>query len=84
MEQLGLPVSTLNDMVNKKELLQQCADAQSGRKKLKLQNMRRLDHYSRVVRQKWALNMPVQGHVFRQKAEEIALKLNIEFTSLNG
>jgi hypothetical protein len=35
-------------------------------------------------RQKRALNIPIQGPVLRQKAEEIALKLNTEFTPSNG
>jgi hypothetical protein len=35
-------------------------------------------------RQKLPLNIPSQGPVLRHKAEEIALKLNTEFTPLNG
>jgi hypothetical protein len=31
-----------------------------------------------------ALNIPMQGLVSKQKAEKIAVKLNTEFTSLNG
>jgi hypothetical protein len=35
-------------------------------------------------RQKRALSIPVQDPMLRQKAEEIAFKLNIEFTPLRG
>jgi hypothetical protein len=35
-------------------------------------------------RQEQALNIPSQGPVLRQKANEKALKLNIELTPLNG
>jgi hypothetical protein len=30
--------------------------------------------------QKWTLNIPIQGQMFKDKAEEIVLKLNTEFT----
>jgi hypothetical protein len=35
-------------------------------------------------RQKWVLYTPIQGPTLRQKAEEITLRLNTEFTPLNG
>jgi hypothetical protein len=37
-----------------------------------------------VFRQKWVLIVPVHSPVLRQKAAEVALKLNIEFTPSNG
>jgi hypothetical protein len=35
-------------------------------------------------RQKWALSIPGQGPVLKQKAEETALKLHAEVTPSNG
>jgi hypothetical protein len=34
-------------------------------------------------RQEWAVNIPIPSQVLRAKTEELALKLNIEFTHSN-
>jgi hypothetical protein len=84
-EQLSTPASTLNNMANKKNILQQCVTSQPGRKKLKSSKYEKTE----PVLLEWltlkrALNIPIQGPVLRQKAEEIAQKLNTEFTHSNG
>jgi hypothetical protein len=74
-----------NIMANKKNILQQCVTYQPGRKKLKTSKYEKMESVLlERFRQKQALNIQIQGPVLRQKAEEIALKLNIEFTTLNG
>jgi transposase len=84
-EQFSIPASTLNNIIaNKKNILQQCVTSQPGRKKLKASKYEKTELVLlEWFRQKQALNIPILGPVLRQKAEEITLKLNTEFTPLN-
>jgi hypothetical protein len=72
-------------MWNKKNILQHCVTSQSGRKKLKTSKYEKIESVLlEWFRQKLALNIPIQGPVLRQKAEEITSKLNMEVTPSNA
>jgi hypothetical protein len=74
-----------NIAANKKNILQQCVMTQPGRKILKASKCEKTELVLlKWIRQKWTLYIPIQGPVFNQKAEEMTLKLNIEFTPSNG
>jgi hypothetical protein len=57
---------------NKKNILQQCVTTHHG-KKFKTS---KYNQCSEWFKEKWALNIPIQVLVLRQKAEETAIKLN--------
>jgi hypothetical protein len=58
---------------------------QPGKKMLKASKCEKTESVLlKLIRQKLALYIPSQGPVFNQKAEEMILKLNIEFTPSNG
>jgi hypothetical protein len=72
VEQFSTPVSILNNiMVNKKSILQQCVTTQPARKKI-------------VVKAKMGITYANSGSNVKVDAEETALKINNEFTPLNG
>jgi hypothetical protein len=79
-EQLSIPVSMLNNIMVNKNFSN--AYILSEREK-KLQTSR--DERTESVllewfEQKWTLYIPIQGQMFKVKAEEIVLKLNTKFT----
>jgi hypothetical protein len=72
-------------MVNKKITLQQCVTFSQVEKKLKTSKYGNTE----PVLLEWfglkqILNIPIKGLVLRHRAQEIALKVNIEFTPPNG
>jgi hypothetical protein len=73
-----------NIMANKKNTLQECVTTQPGRKvktsKYEISESVLLEWF----KQKQTLCTSIQSPMLRQKAEEIAFKLNTEFTPLNG
>jgi hypothetical protein len=81
-----IPVSTLNNiMANKNNILQQGGSREPNRKKFKTSKYEKIETILlEWFCQKWAKNIPVAGPVLQQKAEEIALKLNIDFKASNG
>jgi hypothetical protein len=63
----------------------QCVTTQPGREKLTTFKCKKIESILlKWFRQKGLLFIPIQDPVLRQKAEEIALKLDLEFTPLNG
>lgn len=86
-ENLGVPVSTLNNIMSKRAIItKQSLDASPlDRKK---QKPGKYDKVEIVLlewfRQKRALNLPLSGPIIREKAEDIARRLNVEFTASNG
>jgi hypothetical protein len=86
LEEPGIPVFTFkNIMANKNTILQQGESWEPSRKKFKTSKYEKIETIllERFC-QKWAMNIPIADPMLRQKAEEIALELNIDFKVLNG
>ena len=84
--ELCIPVSTVNSIVAKREIyLSEVTTVQLGRKKLKTSKYEKIEGVLlEWFTQKRALNIPIQGPLLKQKADEIALQLNINFKPSNG
>lgn len=77
---------TLNIVAgNKSKLLWQSVIAQPGRKISGMSKGMEVEGMLQgCLCQKWALNVPIRPTTLKQKAEEVALLLNIGFTPSNG
>lgn len=85
-KELGIPVSTVNTiMLNRSKILKQSLTQQPGRKRMKTGKYEKVEEVLvEWFRQKRALNLTINGRVLKSKAEEIAMKLNIEFRPSRG
>lgn len=85
-KELGLPASTLNSIVSKREiLLREAANTSSNCKKRKLGKYEDVEKpLLEWFKQQRAQNIPLNGSIIKEKAEQIALRLGIEFQASNG
>jgi len=85
-KELGIPVSTVNTiMLNRNKILKQLLTQQPGRKRMKTGKYEKVEAVlTEWFRQKRALNLTINGRILKSKAEEIAMKLNIEFRPSKG
>jgi hypothetical protein len=85
-EELGISVATLHTVMhNRNKILKQSLTEQLNRKKIKTAKYEKVEAVlMEWFRQKWALNLTVDGLILKRKAEEIAAKLNIDFRTSSG
>lgn len=83
---LNLPVTTLNGIIAKQEVIRNSSCTNSSKtKKIKKGKYEEIEDKLIIwFKQARSANIPISGTILREKAEEIAKKLNIEFVASNG
>nr|XP_042901752.1 tigger transposable element-derived protein 4-like [Parasteatoda tepidariorum] len=84
---LDLPVTTLNGIIAKKDIIlnSSCSGASQKVKKVKKGKYENIEEKLMIwFKQARSANIPVNGTLLRGKALEIAEKLNVDFTPSNG
>ena len=82
---LDIPVTTLNGIVANRETIINNSFQTSKNKKIKKAKYEDIEKNLLVwFKQARAANIPINGPILKEKAEEIAKTLNIEFIASNG
>lgn len=84
---LNLPVTTLNGIIAKRDIILNSSVSGQSLKTKKVKKGKYEDVEEKLMiwfKQSRSANIPISGTILKEKAEEIAKKMNVEFIASNG